>query len=417
MKKTLTLVLAILLIALTMVACGSSEPPAQEPSVPPEEPVAEPSAPEPESVQITIWHENDAVIADTIQQQLAGIPGVNVTLERKEQMSDALKMVGNDPNSAPDMYLFAHDKIGVFAEMGILAPVIDLLPPDAFANILPMAIDATTYKGNQYSAPLYFETLLFMYNKDLMATPPATTDELLDLMENGTTANSYVFAEQHSTAYYAAAWIQGFGGYIINENAEPGLGSNEVIDAMTYHKSFIPYMPLDGEYNTVTTLFSEGMAASTIGGPWMVPGLRDVGMNLGISTMPVLPNGNPLTPFSGIQAVQVLNHAATAKQEAVEKVLAALLDPEVGIALAKAANCAPVNILAYDDPEVSSNEMIIVMRDTAANVIPMPNVPEMDVMWTVTDNMLASINKNNQDVASTCEGAQTEAIDLIEAMQ
>ena len=105
-----------------------------------------------------------------------------------------------------------------------------------------------------------------LYNKDLMETAPATTDELLELMKNETTADQYVFVEQHSTSYNAAAWIQGFGGYLINENREPGLNLPQTVEAMEYHKQFVSYMPADGEYNTVTTLFTEGKAASTIGG-------------------------------------------------------------------------------------------------------------------------------------------------------
>ena len=76
---------------------------------------------------------------------------------------------------------------------------------------------------------------------------------------------SYVFVEQHSTSYNAAAWIQGFGGYLINENREPGLNLPQTVEAMEYHKQFVSYMPADGEYNTVTTLFTEGKAASTSG--------------------------------------------------------------------------------------------------------------------------------------------------------
>mgnify|MGYP000405794325 CR=1 FL=1 len=39
-------------------------------------------------------------------------------------------MVGNDPKAAPDMYFFAHDKIGVYAEMGILSPITDIIPAE-----------------------------------------------------------------------------------------------------------------------------------------------------------------------------------------------------------------------------------------------------------------------------------------------
>lgn len=67
-----------------------------------------------------------------------------------------------------------------------------------------------------------------------METAPETTDELLELMKNETTADQYVFVEQHSTSYNAAAWIQGFGGYLINENREPGLNLPQTVEAMEY---------------------------------------------------------------------------------------------------------------------------------------------------------------------------------------
>ncbi|MDR0951486.1 MAG: extracellular solute-binding protein [Oscillospiraceae bacterium] len=422
MKKYLSLILAALMVLALLTGCANTPAESADPepsstatiAEPPES--AEPVEPA-EPVEIVIWHENNETIAGTIQEQLSDIPGVTVKLERKEQMSDALKMVGNDPEAAPDMYLFAHDKIGVYAAMGILAPITEFVSADAFADIMPMAVDATTYKGEQYSIPIYFETLLFMYNKALMDAPPATTDELLELMKSGTTADSYVFVEQHSTSYNSAPWIQGFGGYILNSDAAPGLGTQEFQDALAYHKQFIQYQPSDGEYNTVTTLFTEGKAASTIGGPWLVPDLNAAGLDLGISAMPTLPNGEPLKPFSGVQGIQVLKHAAADKPDAVKAVLEGLLRPEVGIALANIANSAPVNLKAYDDPDVAANEMIMVMRDIAANVVPMPNIPEMDVMWTVTDNLLAAVNKNGEDIKTTCEAAQAEALEQIAAMQ
>lgn len=372
-----------------------------------------------EDVKLTIWHEGDATIADTIQKTLDEIPGVDATLQRKEQLSDALKLAGSDPNSAPDMYLWAHDKIGVFAEMGILSPITDLLDKSELADVLPMSVEAGTYEGELYQLPIYFETLLFMYNKALMSQPPATTEELLNTMKANNTPDQYTFVEMHSTAYYAAAWIQGFGGYIINSDKQPGLDQQATIDALAYHSQFVPYMSADGEYNTVTTLFTEGKAASIISGPWLVPGLKETGMDLGIAPMPKLPNGTPLTPFSGVQGVSVLKHAASdpQKAEAITKVLHALAEPKAGVALAKTANAAPVNTKAYEDAEVAANEMISAMRLTADNVVPMPNVPEMDVMWSVTETALVSINKSEGDAATVCKQAQNTALEQIANMQ
>lgn len=421
MKKAINLLLALVISAGLFAACGSqsgTQSPSQGDTQQSTISDAD-SQGSGEPVKLTIWHEGDATIADTIQQQLNDIPGVQATLERKEQLANALKLAGNDPNSAPDMYLWAHDKIGVFAEMGILAPVTDILGESELADMLPMAIDAGTYEGSLYQLPIYFETLLFMYNKALMSEPPATTDELLAAMKANSDSDRYAFVEMHSTAYYAAAWIQGFGGYIINSEKKPGLDQQGTIDALAYHSEFVPYMSADGEYNTVTTLFTEGKAASIISGPWLVPGLKAAGMDLGIAPMPKLPNGNPLTPFSGVQGVSVLKHAAqdAGKVDAVGKVLRALAEPDTGIALAKAANSAPVNTKAYDDAEVAANEMIAVMRQTADNVIPMPNVPEMDVMWSVTETALVSINKNEGEAAAVCASAQKDALEQIANMQ
>lgn len=419
MKKYLSIFLILVLSLGILSACqtgsptetGSPPPESSQPSQTPEDTGSEP-------VTITIWHSADATIADTLQQQVNALaPEIIVNFERKENMAETLKLAGNDPKSAPDMYFWAHDKVGVFAEMGILAPITDIIDLSELSDLLPMTLDAGEYSGANYQLPVYYEALLFMYNKALIETPPATTDELLAKMEAETANDMYVFVEQHSTSYNSAAWIQGFGGYIINADKKPGLGTQETKDALAYHKEFVQFMPSDGEYNTVTTLFTEGKSMMTIGGPWLVPSIKDAGIDLGIAAMPVLPNGEPLKPFSGVQGVQVLKHSVETKKEALAEVLRILASPETGIALANAASCAPANSLAYDDASVSSNEMIMALKEMAANVVPMPNVPEMDVMWGVTDGLLASINKNNGDVVSECDKYQKDAEEQVAAMK
>ena len=84
--------------------------------------------------------------------------------------------------------------------MGILATVEPLLDDGALEKYLPMTMDAATYKDHLYQLPLYFETLLFMYNRRYMQDDevPATTDELLTYMESNTGRGRYGFVEQHS---------------------------------------------------------------------------------------------------------------------------------------------------------------------------------------------------------------------------
>lgn len=193
-------------------------------------------------VTITIWHDKEDEVAQALQTELDTLaPDIVVKLEKKDGLTDSLKMVGNDPNSAPDMYFFAHDKIGVYAEMGILAPITDFIDKNTLDQYIPMTIEAATYKGEVYQLPIYFETLLYMYNRRYMSDDevPSTTEELYKYMQENTKGGHYGFVEQHSTAYYAAGWLHAFGGYILNENGEPGLDDENTIKALEYHKKFV----------------------------------------------------------------------------------------------------------------------------------------------------------------------------------
>lgn len=148
-----------------------------------------------------------------------------------------------------------------------------------------------------------------MYNRLYMKDEevPATTEELYAYMQENTRGGHYGFVEQHSTPYYAAGWINGFGGYILNDAGEPGLNLPETEETLAYHKKFVDLMPGETEYATVNTLFKEGMAHATIAGPWLIPTVRESGMDVGIASMPVIDEtGKPIAPYMGVQGVQVL---------------------------------------------------------------------------------------------------------------
>ena len=371
--------------------------------------------------EIVIWHDKEDVVAQVLQEELSVLePELTIKLVRKDGLTDALKLVGNDPASAPDMYIFAYDKIGVYAEIGILAPITDFVSEEKLGEYVPVTVEAATYNDTVYQLPLYYESLLYMYNKDLMKEEdvPKTTEDLYIYMQKYTKQGHYGFVEQHSTAYYSTPWIQGYGGQLITEDGKPNLTSDELKAALNYHKKFVSLMPGESEYNTVNTLFLEGMADSIIGGPWLVPSARDAGIELGFAPMPTINSlKSPLTPYMGVQGVHVLKVAQNNKKEAVAKVLDVLSKPEVGIKLANASGCAPANQKAYEDESVRNDEMVMMMKQIADSAKSMPNRPEMDVMWTVLGNLLVSINLNNGDIDEECNKWQAKAEQLFEAMK
>ena len=405
MRKTICILLVIMMLVLT--GCSSSSDPAQ--------------TSEQGTVTITIWHDKEDPVIEVLANAMAVLePEIHVVFEKKTGLTESLKLVGNDRRAAPDLYFFAHDKMGVYAEMGILAPISDFIPADAMPQYVPLTMQGASYKGVQYQLPVYFETLLFMYNKKYMAESdiPATTEELYGYMQRKTKYGHYGFVEQHSTPYYAAGWIHGFGGKIIGDDGVPCLNTPEVKAALSYHKKFVDLMPGETEYATVNTLFTEGMAHATIAGPWFVPTVRNAGIDVGIAPMLVVDEtGLPLAPYSGIQGFHVLKVHAKDKKDAITRVLEVLTDPDVQIALAKVSGCAPALESCYRQEAVTSDPLIMAMRTTAETAVPMPNIPEMDVMWTVTGSLLTDINMSGYEVDGAAEAAQRKAEELIEAMK
>ncbi|MEE1251425.1 MAG: extracellular solute-binding protein [Lachnospiraceae bacterium] len=420
MRRKIAMILCATMVTTLFAGCGSGTENTVATST--EEGKEETSTNEGEVV--SIWHDGDEaimkVIEDQVNEELSD-DNITVKFEKKSGLTDQIKLYGNDAESGPDMYMYAHDSLGTFVEMGVLSPITDVVDESVYADMLPMTQEAGNYKGEQYLLPVYFETLLFMYNKDLWeGEVPSTTEDLYAYMQEHTDADAgtYAVVNQHSTAYNVSPFINGFGGYIIDEDANPGLTDEKTKEAIEYNKKFAE-LQADGDYNTVTTLFNEGKAAAIVGGPWLISGIKDAGINLGIKSLSdfTLPNGNSLAPYSGIQGVGVMKHAAEEKKDAVAKVLTAISDPEVGIALAKEASCAPANQKAYEDEAVKSDEMIAAMERTAETAEPMPNIPEMSVMWGPAESLLAAVNKSGDDLDAAAEQYQKEAEAAITDMQ
>ena len=236
MKKFLAILLSALMLMTLLAACGTSNEPSGESAAPASEaPESETPA---EPVELTVWHDNDEALmqamADAANAKLEGT-GVTLTFEKRTGLSDQLKLYGGDAANGPDMYLWAHDSLGTFVAMDILEPLTNLIDESVLADDLQLTVEAGQIDGTQYLLPVYFETLLFLYNKDLwQGDIPATTEELYEYMvaNTDTAAGTYAVVNQHSTSYNVSPFINGFGGYILDDDGNPGLNDPKTIEAV-----------------------------------------------------------------------------------------------------------------------------------------------------------------------------------------
>ena len=374
-----------------------------------------------DSKTIVIWHDKEDAVIEVLDKHLKEeVPDIEVVFEKKTGLTESLKLVGNDPSSAPDMYLFAHDKLGVYAEMGILSPITDFISRDELSDYIPLTLSSSEYKGELYQLPIYFETLLFVYNKKYMGEKevPKTTEELYSYMEAKTKYGHYGFVEQHSTTYYAAGWIHAFGSDYISQEGVPLFDTEEMKSALEYHKKFVSLMPGETEYATVNTLFLEGMAHTSIVGPWFVPSIKEKGIDVGFAPMPIVDiTGERIAPYCGVQGVHVIKVKGEEKKDEITRVLRALMSPEIGVDLALGTGAAPSRLSSYENQDVKNNELVMLMRQTAESTVAMPNVPELDPVFVVAGNLLTDINMSGMDIDVALEKAQKKALELIGNMK
>ena len=374
-----------------------------------------------DSKTIVIWHDKEDAVIEVLDKHLKEeVPDIEVVFEKKTGLTESLKLVGNDPSSAPDMYLFAHDKLGVYAEMGILSPITDFISRDELSDYIPLTLSSSEYKGELYQLPIYFETLLFVYNKKYMGEEevPKTTEELYSYMEAKTKYGHYGFVEQHSTPYYAAGWIHAFGSDYISQEGVPLFDTEEMKSALEYHKKFVSLMPGETEYATVNTLFLEGLAHTSIVGPWFVPSIKEKGIDVGFAPMPIVDiTGERIAPYCGVQGVHVIKVKGEEKKDEITRVLRALMSPEIGVDLALGTGAAPSRLSSYENQDVKNNELVMLMRQTAESTVAMPNVPELDPVFVVAGNLLTDINMSGMDIDVALEKAQKKALELIGNMK
>jgi arabinogalactan oligomer/maltooligosaccharide transport system substrate-binding protein len=400
--KKIHLILILSTLSFLLIACGSNR----------------------DANTFVIWHDKEPAVADAIEAHLnEALPDLTIELIRKESLTDTLKLVGNNAQAAPDMYIFAHDKIGLFSEIDILAPITDFVSEEDLEAYLPLTLEAATYKDTLYQLPLYFETLLFMYNKERLSAEevPTTTEELYTYMQTHTDSRRYAFLEQHSNAYYSAGWIHGFGGKLLNEDGTPALNDPATISALEYKLKFLEFMPSgQAEYATINTLFFERKANSIIAGPWIVPTARENGIDLGFAPMPIVDEtGLPIAPYAGIQGIHVLKVSANNqdKVENISRILEALMSDTLALELALASGVAPARQNVYTMDEILNDELVMAMYQAAANAVPMPNLPEMDVMWLTASDMLVNINLRREDIMTSVNEAQARSEELIDLMK
>ncbi|WP_238138528.1 extracellular solute-binding protein [Aeromonas salmonicida] len=261
----------------------------------------------------------------------------------------------------PDVLVIPHDQVGGAVVQGLLSELkVDAKYMDSFTK---PAVDAQTYEGKLYGIPKAVETIVLVYNKDILPKAPETFDDLIKVSKEQRAANKYGLLAKFDEIYYSYGVVAGMGGYIFGQNANGSLNVNDIglanqgtIDAVTFLKSFYA----DGLFpagivgetgaNAIDSLFTEKKAAAVITGPWAFKPYQDAGVNYGVAPLPTLPNGEHMRSFLGVKGYSVSTYST--QKELAQQFIEFINQPEYAkIRFEKTGEIPPVKSL-IDDPVI-----------------------------------------------------------------
>ncbi|WP_426009636.1 extracellular solute-binding protein [Aeromonas salmonicida] len=314
----------------------------------------------------------------------------------------------------PDVLVIPHDQVGGAVVQGLLSEL--KVDPKYMDSFTKPAVDAQTYEGKLYGIPKAVETIVLVYNKDILPKAPETFDDLIKVSKEQRAANKYGLLAKFDEIYYSYGVVAGMGGYIFGQNANGSLNVNDIglanqgtIDAVTFLKSFYA----DGLFpagivgetgaNAIDSLFTEKKAAAVITGPWAFKPYQDAGVNYGVAPLPTLPNGEHMRSFLGVKGYSVSTYST--QKELAQQFIEFINQPEYAkIRFEKTGEIPPVKSL-IDDPVIKGDEKARAVAIQAGYAVPMPSVPEMQEVWTPSNSALQLSVTGKQDVKAALDGA------------
>ncbi|MFC3911957.1 extracellular solute-binding protein [Pseudaeromonas sharmana] len=314
----------------------------------------------------------------------------------------------------PDVLVLPHDQVGTAVVQGLISELkVDAAYLDSFTK---PAVDAQTYEGKLYGIPKAVETIVMVYNKDLLPKAPEKFDDLYAFSKEQRAAGKYGLLAKFDEIYYAYGVLAGMGGYVFGQNSngslnvkDIGLANAGAIDAVNYIKKFYA----DGVFpngivgdtgaNAIDSLFTEKKAAAVITGPWSFQPYKDAGVNYGVAPLPVLPNGEHMRSFLGVKGYSVSTYSKN--KELAQKFIEFINSADnAKVRFEKTGEIPPVKAL-IDDPLIKNDEKSRAVAIQAGYAVPMPSVPEMQEVWSPANSALQLGVTGKQDVKAALETA------------
>ncbi|MBN2460893.1 MAG: extracellular solute-binding protein [Candidatus Cloacimonetes bacterium] len=317
----------------------------------------------------------------------------------------------------PDIFIFAHDRIGGWVEAGIIEPLEFYLEDGVEKRFVAGSYEPMFYKNSVYGLPMSLKSIILFYNPNIIKSPPQTTAEMITMAKQHTNPDEgrYGLVYENANYYYHACWMQGFGGRVFDANDKPILNSEESIASFQFAQDLYlkeNIIPPEVSNVLVTTLYNEQKAAMVISGPWF-RGEIDKDVPYEIELLPVIsPVNNRAMPFMSSEGI-IMSAKSVHKDEAF-KVMEYLISDDAAFIMATIGKQPVANISVYDRKEVAEDKYIPKFKEQIGYSIPMPSIPQMTFVWSPASTAITAVI-NGKDPREELDKAQATVLENLKA--
>jgi maltose/maltodextrin transport system substrate-binding protein len=314
--------------------------------------------------------------------------GVSVKVETQEEIPDKFQAAAQS-GKGPDIFFWAHDRIGEWADAGLLKPL--KIKEDFKAAFLPMAWEAVTHKKQIWGYPLALECVSLIYNKEIVTgTPPGQLSEYPAFAKELKAKDRKLIAImwEYKNPYFSCPCLASAGGYSFKKTADGydlkdiGVDNAGAIEGLKMIVDLINtgVLPKGSTQSVMEQKMSSGELATMVNGPWAWANLIKSGVDFALAPVPRV-GGNPGKPFVGV--FTALINRSSPNTDLAARFLEKNVCTVDGLkAIDADAPLGVPAVTALADEMSAKNPLIRGTYENALNGVVMPNIPQMGRFWS-----------------------------------